>query len=361
MVGGVGGGGLGADAAAGSTRRAAALPRTASTALSCLPGSLPPRRPMLRSAPTAPPAPPADPGAPSVCPNCGDTRPGHFCPGCGQSRDPALVTLREMVRDFLEDELSLSGKLPRTLAPLLVRPGFLTAEYLRGRILRYVRPLRLYFGASIAFFLLVALFAGGDVGVVRIGEPTAPSAPSDAAAADGADAAAELQSEVDGVDSAVRERLSGLPAGGILLARWERLRSLGWEEVGRRTSEAFLEHVPQTMFVMLPAFALLLKLLHLRRRRLYVEHFVFSLHFHAFAFLTLTLILGAEQVPALRDARVPGVLGAWIFVYLFLAMKRVYGQGAGRTLVKYAGLLLSYGLLLSVALFLTAVAALLLV
>ena len=39
------------------------------------------------------------------------------------------------------------------------------------------------------------------------------------------------------------------------------------------------------MFVLIPLFALLLKLFYVFRRRLYMEHLIVALHSHAFLFL----------------------------------------------------------------------------
>jgi hypothetical protein len=42
---------------------------------------------------------------------------------------------------------------------------------------------------------------------------------------------------------------------------------------------------------------------------------------------------------------VPAAVG-WIYLYLFLAMKKVYGQGVVRTGMKYVALLAAYFLIL---------------
>ena len=77
-----------------------------------------------------------------------------------------------------------------------------------------------------------------------------------------------------------------------------------------------LEYAPHMVFVLLPVFALLLKLLYIRRRRYYAEHFVFALHVHAFMFVMMTLIV----VLPWDILNLPILL--WIAVYIWLAMKR---------------------------------------
>ena len=60
----------------------------------------------------------------------------------------------------------------------------------------------------------------------------------------------------------------------------------------RRAGNAMIEELPKVMFLLLPVFALLLEAIYARRRRFYIEHFVFALHVHAFAFILFLLVLG---------------------------------------------------------------------
>ncbi|MEZ4648546.1 MAG: DUF3667 domain-containing protein [Candidatus Eisenbacteria bacterium] len=92
---------------------------------------------------------------------------------------------------------------------------------------------------------------------------------------------------------------------------------------------------PKMLFVLFPAFALVLQLIYLRRKRYYVEHLVFSLHCHAFLFLVL-LLAALTQHPKVILATFPIVAG-----YVYLAMKRFYGQGWFKTALKF--LILSSG------------------
>ena len=86
-----------------------------------------------------------------------------------------------------------------------------------------------------------------------------------------------------------------------------------------------LRYGPYAMFVLLPAFALLLKLLYLGRRReyparprLYAEHLVFAAHNHAFLFLAI--VAASIFVGVLRA----GVI-VWMLVYLLWSLRAVYG------------------------------------
>jgi hypothetical protein len=94
--------------------------------------------------------------------------------------------------------------------------------------------------------------------------------------------------------------------------------------------------------------ALVNLLLYVFRRRKYVEHLLFYVHFHAFAFLLLTLqILAAALFGWMGVSFAGGLLGFAVMVYLFVAlfkaMRRVYGQSRLRTTVKYLMVLIAYG------------------
>jgi hypothetical protein len=123
--------------------------------------------------------------------------------------------------------------------------------------------------------------------------------------------------------------------------------------------DAVLSAVPTTLFVLVPVFALMLKVAYFFRRRLYMEHVVVALHSHAFLCLALLLVLlvralegwVAPNPGALASVFgwIEGLLILWMPVYLLLMQKRVYAQGWPMTLLKYFLLGTCYTVLLSFA------------
>jgi Protein of unknown function (DUF3667) len=95
------------------------------------------------------------------CRNCGSPAPGKFCTQCGQDTAPHPPSAGEFIHEFIGHYIAFEGKLWKTLALLFFKPGQLTKEYLAGRKLRYVLPLRLYLTISLIFF--VALGFGVNV------------------------------------------------------------------------------------------------------------------------------------------------------------------------------------------------------
>ena len=122
--------------------------------------------------------------------------------------------------------------------------------------------------------------------------------------------------------------------------------------------DAMFNVLPQTLLVMMPIFALMLKLAYVFKRRLYMEHLIVALHSHSFIALAVILIMGESFLIGLVPAGgfvadvlnwIRGLTIAWIPLYLLLMQKRVYGQGWPMTLAKYGVLGLCYSILLSIA------------
>jgi len=115
-----------------------------------------------------------------------------------------------------------------------------------------------------------------------------------------------------------------------------------------------LDNLPIAIFVMLPVYALLLKLFYFRKRRYYVETLVFAIHLHTFAFLVFTVLLLLPEhsdhpaVTAIVSVISTG-LTLSLAIYHYLALKRYFQEGGWTTLVKFSGLMIFYLLLLSPA------------
>ena len=124
-----------------------------------------------------------------------------------------------------------------------------------------------------------------------------------------------------------------------------------------------IRRLPTVMFLLLPVFALLLKLIYIRRDWYYSEHLVFGLHTHAFAFTVFALIVvliwlgnGAAWIAILGNVLVLIVLP----IYFYVAQKRVYEQGWIKTAIKawMLGWMYSFVLILGITLALILAAAL---
>jgi len=128
----------------------------------------------------------------------------------------------------------------------------------------------------------------------------------------------------------------GLPA--VLCRRLQRRIDIAPTAVAgevRQFNDRLLGNFGGAMFVLLPSFALWLKLVYLNRRLRYTEHLVFALHVHAFWFLALALAL--LELPWLTLAVCIAV--PW---HTLAAMRRVYGGRRWPRLLRAAGVTLLY-------------------
>lgn len=335
------------------------------------------------------------------CANCSTPMQGEFCHDCGQSIHTVLRPMHHMVEDTLDMVLHVDGRVIHTLPPLFLKPGFLTLEYFAGRRQRYVAPFRLMFVlALLAFFVSHLVVGGADLlkfsveasaGTGEFAKDTTPEAVrahfeqmrQDIEKSKGQtdqkakhfnrlvnierDHAnhrlAELHAaplpnvvvddmtahttpiDIPWLPAAINHSLERSQARAVSNIRQMQGGGEQAAEAEERVMASAFHALPQTMFVLMPLFALLLKFTYLFKRRLYMEHLIVALHSHAFLFLCLLLgvLLYSLQLWLTPHAAWVGTplrlllwaLWAWSLVYLLLMQKRVYRQGWFMTIVKY--------------------------
>jgi hypothetical protein len=287
---------------------------------------------------------PALAASPPLCPNCGAPVTSPYCGQCGQRADQSL-TVRGLLSDVLEDQLSVSGSAARTVMPLLFRPGFLTQEYLRGRIVRYAAPFRVFL-VSTTLFVVAFTYA------MHVRQPRVEQIVREQVAAARAKQAenARLGRPVRPVrilDLPIDSMWLSLPWRGIvrpLLLKQARINAMDPGRAVTLVGGAFARTSGYLMPFFVPAVAGLLQLVYWRRRRRYAEHVVFSLHAHAFTFVAMAMGALAQQL----WGRFNVVCDLWIVVYLYMAMVRVYGDGWLRTAPRFVAMILLYAGLMAV-------------
>jgi hypothetical protein len=270
-------------------------------------------------------------GPGQACPNCDAVITGHFCANCGQEAHLHHASTREFLHEFIGHYVALEGKLWGTLKRLILRPGELTNEYMRGRRVRYVQPLRIYLTFSVIFFVLLKLTGGFDQRMAAEAHK-ADSRPAVALTAESDQGA--LQG--DDIDVA----LKGWPT---IEQKVRVLRHMPQEEQVKVFKEGILHYAPYAIFCLMPVFALLLKILYLGSGRRFGEHMLFALHTNAFAFLIFSLILLIPIEP------VGFVLWVWLLGYLPWAMRRVYHRSRFGTFWRWVVLMFFYTVAIALA------------
>jgi hypothetical protein len=329
------------------------------------------------------------------CLNCGSKLLDIYCHHCGQKDLPKRQTLGELIENFIGSFYSFESKFFRTVRYLLFKPGFLPVEYTAGRRESYYHPARAYAFISFIFFLLLfalpeeekikeEAFTVEDQkeftqGVQQMKDelqksgldsskvdsiyntaiengPAAFNTPkNDDKKIKGNHGGAGF-SLTDSKYNSVKEYDSAqqlLPASerdGWVMRRLN-IRSIELnqryqgDEAGKRFSsdfgQAFLDNFSKVLFFLLPVFALLLKLLYVRKDYYYSEHLVFAIYYYNFFYLAASIYLLVDYIP-LIGGLLSYALIIWMLIYLPLGMKRMYQQRWGKTMLKYSILLFTF-------------------
>jgi len=219
------------------------------------------------------------------CPNCQTPLDGAFCPNCGQKDVNLERPTSELIGEVLKEAFDFDGRAMRTFKTLFLYPGSLTSEFLAGRRRSYTSPIRLYLLISVSFFVLIGWIAGQ----------------------------------------------------GVLL-----MPEAGLTQDAASQSRFMSEQLPRLMFVLLPVFALFLKVIF--RHRLLFDHIIFSIHLHCAAYILLALMLPLEQMA--NEHWLPmmvqiGLLG-YLLSYFLISLRRVYRASWLITTVKSIAILFAY-------------------
>lgn len=302
---------------------------------------------------------------PTHCLNCGAAVHATYCQHCGQDTHAHVPGVGEYIHEFVGHYIALESKLWKTLVLLLFKPGRLTRDYIDGKRVRYVLPLRLYLTFSLVLFAVLKMHTHGfdtekakepvtaeqKAGQARqVAQLAEAQKAVDAAKKEGGAATAvgtalaqsaintakraepdeEGNSDYLRLDEGDEKRLEA-HLGKNLAAKIGHFSRLPRDEQFEALKSAFFAFGPYAIFAMMPVFALYLKLLYLGSGRLYGEHLLFALHTNAFAFLMLILMMVLPaDIPFLRPA-----LGFWLAFYLPTAMRRVYGGSRTATALRW--------------------------
>jgi hypothetical protein len=294
----------------------------------------------------------------ATCPNCKHTRDGPYCSACGQNNRDYRRALPPMVMELLREAFELDGRIARSLKLLFFRPGALSEAFSANRRAHFVSPVRLYIFASLAFFFVFAQtaeLAGGNEQVVEIDadkalndaqvqafraslEPRAAAALDAILARDGSPARAALLGLMDAATNADPDDQPSATGRHMMSQVVLALHDPA------DTFDRLVDNAPLALFFLLPVYALLLRLLYWRSGKFYVEHLVFALHLHAFAFLLFAVIALMPEDPLWAEVLIDGLLIGF-FVYYFMALRRFYAQSRARTFFKFATLCIAYSVL----------------
>lgn len=317
------------------------------------------------------------------CENCVANMSGPYCAQCGQHAVDYRRSFGRVLVDALDSFLNWDSRFFATIGWLLVRPWKLTIDFLAGKRVRYVHPLRLYLLVSIVFFFVVNFGAkrihtgphkltekdraelaadlnkenlppeARDALQSLVNEPSPPPAPNVSAS--------PLEPSPPAAPSVSPERPKKRTYGKVgdrpfvlfdedgtkpstPFEKW--LESHAKEKLGEHGTKAALfiatlfSNLPYMMLCCIPLFALVLKLLYVRRRIFYIDHLIYALHIHAFFYLgTMLTVFATIGLHYIGHGALVGWMIAilWIAfaVQIFLSVRRVYRQSWLMSLFKF--------------------------
>lgn len=330
------------------------------------------------------------------CANCGhhfqEALSDNYCSNCGQENTTKNVSWYLLLKDLRENYVSLESKLFRSIWYLLFKPGFLTIQYIQGKRQPYLMPMRLYLIASVVYFsifitqILSSITFDDEKDTLSLKQMAREHLPEDSLI----QLFRKTVEEERKKDVTLDENIPNFDAkiGNINVSPKEhksdfkRIRELAqkykpktvmdtlnaennffvskWhlaiitqqllkieDSHGRDFGRYVLGMFPITMFLLMPFLALFFKVVYLFSKRYYIEHLIFCYHYHAFLYFSLAaLFLFLRYWPESTFVVMLTIFIVWL--YFFLALKRVYQKGILVTLFKNLIFILFYPVCLSI-------------
>ena len=286
-----------------------------------------------------------------TCLNCRHVVEQKYCPNCGQENTDSRKTFHHLFIHFFEDLTHYENAFWKTIKNLLFKPSTLTKEYLSGKRLSYLAPVRLYIFISFVTFLLIALFPSHISEDLTKGEKeiTSNFEKVDKKEKKSWDEKSYLKSktldksyfhfktmkEIDSIQKYGKEeeKLNQFQY-------WLQEKAVHVTETNTKKQiiekfiESFVHNLPKVLFVIMPFFAFFLWIFHSKKRWYYFDHGIFTLHYFSFLLLVFLILFSLERIAQLINSTfinaivniitLVGVL--WAFYYFFPAHHRFYGE-----------------------------------
>ena len=308
-----------------------------------------------------------------TCLNCRHVVDQRFCPNCGQENSESRKTFHHLFIHFFEDLTHYENAFWRTIRNLLFRPASLTIEYLSGKRLSYLAPVRLYIFISFVTFLLIAVMPETPTKFIKVNNGTKTSKVEKVKTPEHFRKEKKIEElkkagiinrrEADSLRK-VLEKIQEKKISGFLnfgyqsAAEIDSIQKYGseddkltdfeyWvamktqlvkenntdEQIKKKFKESFIHNFPKVLFIYMPIFALFLWLFHGKKRWYYFDHGIFTLHYFSFLLLiALILFLINKLFTSFLDLKTAeDVVGVfylagfgWMVWYFFPAHRRFY-------------------------------------
>lgn len=298
-----------------------------------------------------------------------------FCEGCGQAKLEARLNIIQLFKDFITNIFNLDGRLFRSIRHIW-KPAFLAKEYISGKRKSYVNPIRFFLAMLVLLFFLLnnalnkEAFDEGTMNAISTMQQKKFAANYDSTIClvspnISVDKELEMRNSIFGTVTEKSPKL--FPGGNIMwwkikkyevtrndvysmstdslftkynLTKWYDqlfIRQLIKIDKDRSGSASyFISKLIWGVIVFIFLIALFMKLVYIRNLYYYVEHLIVVILYSAKTLLLLNLV----QLIQLIEINIPywNTLVAPIYlstgIYFFFTLKRYYGQGIFKTIVK---------------------------
>lgn len=336
------------------------------------------------------------------CLNCGHHVEETYCPHCGQENIELKEDAWHMITHAIADYFHFEHKFFGTIKPLLFKPGKLTVEYVAGKRASFLHPIKLYIFVSIVAFIILL---GGDKKHKK-NEVVGAKKPVDTEKIDTATISdieevkqiiryipipkSQKDSIIKVAEKDIKEKGStsfvqidnsiggkgifkGLAAAQSSVEEYEKAQLAlpkeerdnfihnyfnkksiefnNYENPREKLEQDIFKFIPKMMFVLLPLFALILKLVYIRKKRFYYEHLIYSFHTHSAIFLVIiltTLINWLTHFVFDVSNWVNFLACIYVIWYIYRSLRTFYGSTRWVTVLKLFFLNFCYSILLAI-------------
>ncbi|MGE5399064.1 MAG: DUF3667 domain-containing protein [Bacteroidota bacterium] len=292
------------------------------------------------------------------CLNCGyqfkDA--DNYCPDCGQQNHSLKVPFKHLILEVLEGTIHLDTKIFQTFKGLLLHPGFLTREFNTGKRATYVPPVRIYVFVSFIFFMLASMLPGNvsTSSSVKETEKKGIEKKEHKQKSTGVSLFAVNDEVPEGMSQKQYDSLVAMGKknnskfGNFVMEKSLEIKD---EEGKKEFKHKLMKNISYLMFILMPLFALIVFLFHLKKGHYYYEFLIYSIHLHSFLFLLFSVFILLSKIWG------SGYLFLIMLListyYLIVSMKNSFPQDTSAAVLKSLSVSVIYALALGICLLAT--------
>ena len=286
-----------------------------------------------------------------TCLNCNYVVENRFCPNCGQENIDTRKTFHHLFVHFFEDLTHYENSFWKTIRNLILKPASLTKEYLSGKRMSYLAPVRLYIFISFATFLTISLtpereLEDGPVKVDFDGDEIKVDSITDKSTDKPKFVFLDYKS-VEHLDSLQNNSTAEDKLPPFVYKIFRKAIHVSevntQEEIEEKFKESFIHNFPKVLFIYMPIFAFFLWLFHSKKKWYYFDHGIFTLHYFSFLLISYLIvalikeilyIFGENMISNVLSGIIGFVAFSWAFYYFFPAHHRFYGCSRRKSVLK---------------------------